>query len=91
MVQPQEQTGPPAAAWQRGQRREFDLVILGATGFVGRLVVEEIACDYMVRGWGGAAGAGLMLPCCKCLRPPGSRGRCSSPSSFGGERRPRSF
>lgn len=26
--------------------RQFDIVVLGATGFVGRLVCEEIACNY---------------------------------------------
>lgn len=30
---------------QQGSRR-FDVVVLGATGFVGRLVAEEIACSY---------------------------------------------
>lgn len=28
--------------------RRFDLVVLGATGFVGRLVAEEIATNYQV-------------------------------------------
>lgn len=29
-----------------GRDRQFDIVVLGATGFVGRLLVEELACDY---------------------------------------------
>jgi hypothetical protein len=29
--------------------RRFDVVVLGATGFVGSLVAEEIATNYQVR------------------------------------------
>jgi len=42
-----------AGEGDRGAKRDFDVVILGATGFVGRLILEELTCDYMVRLYEG--------------------------------------
>ena len=42
------QTGPAPTPPDKEPDRRFDLIVLGGTGFVGRLVAEEIATNYQV-------------------------------------------